>query len=145
MNTIIEKYMVLVEKISNTTKSHRPFNTDVNIYRTEIHIIQIIGDRESTYVSEIARLIGITKATVSQIIKRLEGKGLVEKRLDAENNTRQKVVLTNKGQTAYTAHVEFHYREHAEMEQFLRSLPDEHKATLATFLDKAYDMCSDHL
>ena len=145
MNTIIEKYMLLLEKISNTTKSHRPFNTDVNIYRSEIHIIQIIGDRESTYISEIARLIGITKATVSQIIKRLEGKGLVEKRLDAENNPRQKVVLTDKGQTAYAAHVEYHHREHAEMEQFLRSLPDEHKATLATFLDKAYDMCGEHL
>lgn len=145
MDLIIEKYMLLVEKISNTTKAHQKFDTDVNIYRTEIHIIQMIGDRKSTYVSEISRFIGITKATVSQIIKRLEGKGLVTKFVDPQNNTRQRVALTEKGETAHAAHIAFHHREHAEMENFLTSLSEEHKAVLQTFLEKAYDMCSDHL
>lgn len=63
MESIIEKYLLLVEKISNSTKMFRSFNTDVNIYRSEIHIIQLIGDRMEVHISEISRLVGVTKAT----------------------------------------------------------------------------------
>ena len=145
MNPIIQQYMVLVEKISNTTKAHNPFGTDVNIYRSEIHIIQLIGDRGEVYISEIAKIIGVTKGTVSQIVKRLENKGLVHKFVDENNNTRQLVNLTEKGMTAYEAHVEYHQREHREMERFLDSLDAENKKVLQAFLSKAYEMIDNHL
>ena len=145
MNPIVEKYMMLVEKISNTTKTYKSFGTDVNIYRSEIHIIQLIGDRQGVYISEISRLIGVTKGTVSQIVRRLENKGLVEKRTDESNNTRQIATLTDKGMTAYQAHVEYHQHKHKEMENFLASLSTENKAILEGFLDKAYNMIEDHL
>lgn len=137
--------MLLLEKISNTTKAYKSFGTDVNIYRSEIHVIQLIGDRGSIHISEISRLIGVTKGTVSQIVKRLEGKGLVEKFVDKENNTRQLASLTDKGRTAYEAHVQFHMRKHTEMNVFLGSLNDEQQAVLDKFLTKAYDMIEDHL
>ncbi|WP_320170231.1 MarR family transcriptional regulator [Maridesulfovibrio sp.] len=145
MNPVIEKYMLLLEKISNTTKAYKSFGTDVNIYRSEIHVIQLIGDRGSIHISQISRLIGVTKGTVSQIVKRLEGKGLVEKIVDKANNTRQLASLTDKGKTAYKAHVEFHSRQHAEMNSFIVSLTEEQQAVLDTFLTKAYDMIEDHL
>ncbi len=136
---------MLVEKISNTTKTYKSFGTDVNIYRSEIHIIQLIGDRRGVYISEISRLVGVTKGTVSQIVRRLENKGLVEKRTDESNNTRQIATLTEKGMTAYQAHVEYHQHKHKEMENFLASLSAENKTILEGFLDKAYDMIEDHL
>lgn len=145
MNPIIEKYMLLVEKISNTTKAHKSFGTDVNIYRTEIHVIHLIGDRREIYISEISRLIGVTKGTVSQIVKRLESKELVRKFVDESNLTRQLVSLTEKGMTAYEAHVDYHHRKHEEMERFLCSLSGEHREVLDAFLNKAYDMIEDHL
>lgn len=145
MNPIIKKYMMLVEKISNTTKSYKSFGTDVNIYRSEIHIIQLIGDKKSIHISEISRLIGVTKGTVSQIVRRLESKGLVEKKTDESNNTRQIANLTLKGMTAYQAHMTYHQHKHEEMKTFLDSLTDENKAILENFLDKAYDMIEDHL
>jgi DNA-binding MarR family transcriptional regulator len=144
MNPAIEKYMLLVEKISNTTKSHKSFGTDVNIYRSEIHVIQIIGDHERVHISEISRLIGITKGTVSQIVKRLENKGLVEKVVDEKNNTRQLASLTPKGMTAYRAHVEYHQRKHKEMERFLNDLDDPGRTVVMRFLEEAYEMIEDH-
>ena len=144
MNSIIEKYMLLVEKISNTTKAHKSFGTDVNIYRSEIHIIQMIGDRGEVFISEISRLIGVTKGTVSQIVNRLEAKGLAEKSVDESNNTRQLVHLTAKGLTAYQAHVNYHQRKHQEMERFLASLNAENREVLEKFLTTAYEMIEDH-
>ena len=137
--------MMLVEKISNTTKTFKTFDTNVNIYRSEIHIIQLIGDREGMHISEISRLIGVTKGTVSQIVKRLEKKGLAEKHIDKDNNTRQLVNLTDKGIIAYNAHVNFHIHQHKKMEIFLQSLTPENRIVLNSFLEKAYDMIEDHL
>lgn len=144
MNQIIEKYMLLVEKISNTANTFKSFDTDVNIYRSEIHVIQLIGDRKALHVSEIARLLNITKGTVSQLVKRVENKGLVEKHVDASNNTRQLVSLTPKGVTAYKAHVAYHELNHFEMEQFLDTLTADQKLVLEEFLTKASEMIKDH-
>ena len=144
MNSIVEKYMLLVEKISTTTKSYKSFGTNVNIYRSEIHIIQLIGDRRGLHISEISRLIGVTKGTVSQIIKRLEGKGLVQKHVDIDNNTRQLASLTEKGTVAYVAHVDYHQHKHKEMETFLHTLNDENREALEEFLNKAAEMIEDH-
>ena len=145
MDQIIQQYMVLVEKISNTTKTHHSFGTDVNIYRSEIHIIQLMGDRGEVYISEISRILGVTKGTVSQIVKRLESKGLVHKFVDEDNNTRQLVNLTAKGMTAYKAHVDYHHRKHSEMKDFLDALSAEEKQVVHAFLTKAYEMIDDHL
>ena len=137
--------MLLVEKISNTTKNHKSFNTDVNIYRSEIHIIQLIGDRAELHISEISRLLGVTKGTVSQIVKRLENKGLVQKHIDSENNTRQLATLTVKGLTAYQAHLDYHNRKHAEMKNFLDTLNQNERTLIERFLTEAQDMIEDHL
>ena len=94
---------------------------------------------------EISRIIGITKGTVSEIVKRLQKKGLVHKFLDKNNNTRQLVNLTEKGITAYKAHVDYHHHKHAEMKEFLDSLNTENKQALQEFLKKAFEMIDDHL
>lgn len=145
MDSIIEQYLLLVEKISNTTKTFHSFGTDVDIYRSEIHVIQLIGDRASLHLAEVARLIGVTKGTVSQIVKRLESKGLVEKRVDEENNTRQLISLTGKGETAYRAHVSYHNRNYQDMLGFLKDLSDGDRLVLEEFLNKAYEMIKEHI
>lgn len=144
MHYIIKKYMLLVEKISNTVRMSKPFDTDVDIYRSEIHIIQLIGDHSSLYVSEISKRIGVTKGTVSQIVKRLEAKGLATKRVDPENQTRQQVQLTETGWVAYRAHCRYHEEKHGEMEVFLRSLDDEKLHVIQEFLSHAHEMIEDH-
>ena len=145
MHKIARKYLLLFEKISNTSRQSKPFDTDVDIYRSEIHIIQLIGERSELYISEISKLIGVTKGTVSQIVKRLEVKGLVRKKKDAANNTRQLVWLTDKGQTAYKAHNRYHHEQHAEMENYLSSLDAAQIEALETFLNLAQEIIEDHI
>lgn len=145
MHHIVEKYMLLVEKVSNTVQMSNTFGTDVNIYRSEIHIIQLIGDHSELYISEISRLIGVTKGTISQIVKRLEKKELVSKYIDTQNNTRQVVRLTSKGQKAYEMHCQFHQQKHTEMNQFLNTLDAEKLTAIEDFLTYANDMIEGHL
>lgn len=145
MHHIITQYMLLVEKVSNTVHQSNSFDTDVDIYRSEIHIIQLIGDQSKLYVSEIARLIGITKATVSQIVMRLEKKGLVSKRIDIQNNTRHVIALTEKGNTAYHAHERIHQQKHTQINHYLQTLDKTQLQTIETFLKHADAMLDVHL
>lgn len=137
--------MLLVEKISNTVRQCKRFDTDVDIYRSEIHIIQLIGEHSELYISQISSMIGITKGTVSQIIKRLEKKGLVCKNTDFSNNTRQLVKLTEKGRVAHISHEKYHDQQHVEMEAFLHSLDGGQLAVLEKFLSHANEMIEEHM
>lgn len=145
MHHIVRQYMLLVEKISNSVHQSNTFDTDINIYRSEIHIIQLIGDQRELYVSEIARLIGVTKATISQIVKRLEKKGLVSKQADTQNNTRQVIRLTETGQIAYQSHERLHQEKHVQMNSYLDTLDQTQLKTIECFLSHAEKMMEEHL
>ncbi len=143
--SVIEKYITLTEKISKNSNEPRNFETDVEIYRSEIHIINVIGYNDDIHISEIARKFGVTKGAISKTIKKLERKGLVEKRIDKTNNTRTLVKLTDKGMKAYYAHERYHNEYDRDMFSYLESLTDHELEILYTFLDKANEMAEKHI
>lgn len=142
---VTEKFMEMVETISNTKKTCRTFNTDTNIYRSEIHIIKLIGDYHSLHVSELARKSGVTKGAVSQLLKKLEAKDLVQKYLDETNNSRTLVRLTDKGKVAYHGHEEYHHLYDQDMIQFMTSLTQAEIDLIMVFMDKVIDMTNHHV
>jgi DNA-binding MarR family transcriptional regulator len=145
MEMAIEKFMTMTEKISNSGKKPRNYGTDIDIYRSEIHIIKLIGDYANLHVSEIARKFGVTKGAVSQSLKKLERKGLVEKYLDETNNTRLLVRLTEKGKTAYLNHEEHHRISDSDVLQYLDGLSEHELEIVVTFMEKTSKMAERHL
>lgn len=145
MKLAVEKFIIMTEKFANIGKVSRHYGTDVIIHRSEIHIINLIGDYAGLHISEIARKFGVTKGAASQTIKRLERKGLVEKYLDETNNTRMIVRLTTKGNKAYVNH-EIHHREcDKELFTFFENLNEHEMKLIITFMNKANDMVDRHL
>lgn len=67
-----QSLMALALKLDQMPKQ---FGTGRDLSHTEIHLIEIIGDNKDLGVTDIARLIGVTKGAVSQTLKRLEKKG----------------------------------------------------------------------
>ena len=66
------------------------------LYHSEIHTIMAIGDHEGVYLSELARMTGVTRGAISQMISRLDEKGLVRKEADQEKQSENQVVLVFK-------------------------------------------------
>jgi DNA-binding MarR family transcriptional regulator len=145
MEIVIEKFMMMTEKISNTGKNPRGYGTDVDIYRSEIHLIKLIGDYANSHVSEIARKFGVTKGAISQALKKLERKGLVEKYIDETNNTRLLVRLTDKGRKAYLGHEEYHNQSDKDIFSYLNELNDHELGIVLTFIEKTIEMAERHL
>ena len=142
---VIEKFMIMTEKITNTVKTSHNYGIDVNIYRSEIHIVKLIGDYANLHVSEIARKFGVTKGAISQALKRLEKKGLVEKYLDETNNTRLLVKLTDKGRKAYLNHEEYHKECDEDFYLYLNELNDHELGILLTFIEKSGEIAERYL
>ncbi len=83
---MVEKFMGIVRRTDELENRPWHFGTAEILYRSEIFLLELIGDQEGIGVTEAANLLGITKGAVSQTLKKLDAKGLVEKRSDPVNS-----------------------------------------------------------
>lgn len=82
----------------------KPISFDgIELYRAEIHIIEIIGMSDGVTVTELAEMLTVTKGAISQIVNKLHAKELIEK---TDKDTRNKVILSlsPKGRVVFSLH-----------------------------------------
>ena len=140
IHLIHEQFNKLVKLAARLEKSPRRFGTDEPLTSREIHIIEASGDNDETLsVTDLARLLGITKGAVSQNLKKMEKKGLTLKIEDPQNSSRSIVKLTSKGKTAYYAHKDWHETMDGGFKAYFMGLSDEKVDFLLDFIEKAED------
>ena len=106
-------------------------NDEVTV--AEIHIVEKIGDMECARMSDIARALDITLATLTIACERLEKKDMIE-RVRAEHDRRVVLVsLTPKGWAAYRYHRQFH---NDLIDPALSGLTDDEQRVLGNALQK---------
>ncbi|MFR3787452.1 MarR family winged helix-turn-helix transcriptional regulator [Agathobaculum desmolans] len=109
---------------------------DRTVSITEIHIIEKIGLQEPVRMSELARLIGVTLATLTVACDKLEAKELVRRVRSREDRRVVYLTLTAKGRAAYEYHRSFHERM---VSAVVDTLTPEQAAVLAQSLEKLQD------
>ena len=145
IHMIHERFRSVVALAVRLEQTPRPFGTDERLTSSEIHLIEIIGDNgEVLSVTDLSKVLGVTKGAVSQNLKRTENKGLTLKIEDPQNSSRSIVKLTSKGKTAYFAHKHWHETMDGGFKEFFLNLKPERidflidfLAKLETFLKKA--------
>lgn len=141
MNKIDEKLYSIMKLYNRLENEPRNYGTDVRITGTGIHIIEIIGNSDDKSVTDIARISGVTKGAVSQKLKKLAEKGLVEKREDPDNLSRSIITLTSKGKVAYYAHKHWHETMDGGFGEYCGSISDEKQEIIIEFLSRVEDFC----
>ena len=142
---INRELMGLIKTIIEVGNKPLGFNTDAKIYPSEIHKLKIIGDKSEPHVSQVARDFGVTKGAVSQSLKKLEKKGLIERTVDQSNNTRLLVRLTPEGKKAYKAHEDLHRMIDSEIEKWLDALAKDEGDVVLDFIRKIKELFSLHV
>ena len=126
----------IMTKLLKIDKRTRHYGTNKTLYEAEIHMIKAIKENKGIHVTGLAEILGVTKGAVSQIIMKLEKKGMIEKRADPENLSRLVLHLTHQGETAYIHHEKLHEEYEKIFSQVLEDSSEENRAFLKEFLIK---------
>ncbi len=103
LNKVIEKYNL-------QHKSGVDFGTGDLLHPAEIHTLQFIGDNPLTTITLLSEKLGVTKATVSERVKKLLVKDLVMKKKSSHSGRDVFIELTARGKKAYDGHEKHHAR-----------------------------------
>lgn len=134
--SIIGKFARIVKLWQQLEKKPRKFGVEEDLYSSEIHLIEVIGDQGGLSVTDLSRLLGVTRGAASQTLKKLENKGLAMKRVDPENSSRLLVDLTAKGKSAYYAHQHWHETMDGGFKNYFFKLPGDKLRFLDEFLSQ---------
>lgn len=136
---IQKKFADLVQVYEKLEKTPRSYGTDDLLTRSEIHLIESIGDNDQSNnsVTDLAKAIGVTKGAVSQNLKKLEKKGISQKKTDPENISRSIVSLTSKGKAAYYSHKHWHETMDGGYLEYISNLKQNQIDFLLDFIAKS--------
>jgi DNA-binding MarR family transcriptional regulator len=137
---LAEAFLRIVHKMIENQKKPRQYGIDDLLYPSEIHTIMMIGSHRDAHVSELARFLGVTRGAVSQMVAKLEDKGLIAKRTDLQNAKKVLLSLTTKGKVAYYAHEQYHEEADAPLIDYMANLTEEQYTFAVEFLGKMEEM-----
>jgi len=124
----------VMNKLFEVDKKTRSYGTDKQLYEAEIHMIKSIKENEGIHVTGLAEILGVTKGAVSQILIKLDKKGMLIKDKDINNQSRLVLKLTPKGELAYIHHEKLHQEFDDLVNGILRDASEEKKLFLKNFL-----------
>ncbi len=105
---MINKMVRVNNKFTMIENSPRDFGSGEKLYPSEIHTIEAIGRNEGINVTELAETMGVSKAAISQIVRKLEKKKYILKYKAQENDKEVLLKLMKKGRTVFEGHKQFH-------------------------------------
>lgn len=114
-------------------KVHR-YGTDTPLFAAEIHMIKCVKENPDLHMTALAERLGVTRGAVSQIVMKLEEKGMLLKERDEENRVRRVLRLTAGGERAYLFHEALHADFDRLVEGLLLGAPEEGREFLREFL-----------
>lgn len=125
MIRLSESWIRMLNKMEVIEKCPKDFGSGDLLHCSEIHTLMVIGKTTDINLTELARILGISKSAASQMITRLLKKNLVEKTKSPENSKEIIIRLSAKGRIAFLGHEQYHAKVYARMYQKLGPLSDE--------------------
>ena len=90
--------------LSKYDKIPRKYGTDVELYMSEMHTLDLIFKNEGATVTGLADITKKTKSAITQLTNKLEKKGLIRKLRNAENYKEINLILTELGKKTCMFH-----------------------------------------
>lgn len=109
---------------------------EIGLHPGQEFLLHVLWEHDGAYPSDLSQRLGVEPATVTKMLRRLEGSGVVRREPDPQDGRRVRVCLTDQGR-ALEEHTHAAWRR-LEAETIAALNPDE-RATLRALLDKVRD------
>ncbi len=107
----------LIIQLKQLERTPRKYGGAGALTPSEVHVIDAIGCGYGISMSKLAASLGVSKGAVTQIVKRMESKGLVERSANPDDFRSVIVSLKEKGAIAYKAHKEMHIEFYRKLKE----------------------------
>lgn len=81
------------------TKAYKGLLEPLNLTYPQYVVMMALWEKEAVMISEIADTTGLSNATLSPLLKRLESNGFIERRSTDTDERQKQLVLTKEGKT----------------------------------------------
>ncbi len=148
---IIELFIRLANKYKALEKIPVDYGIGADLYHSERHLIDQIGDHPEMNITELARYLGVTKGAISQTVKKLEDKGVVTRYKGAENEKEVFLEFSDIGRKIYKKHKEVNKESIIPLYEELKKYSDDKVYFMVemfkwmdTFLDDSKTKMQEH-
>ena len=107
-NRMQDKVLAIVDLINTGHKGGVDYGTGDRLSPVEAHTIQAVGDNQGLNLTALARAMNVTKATMSERVKKLARLGLLRKSKALDNRKEILITLAEKGRIVHKGHEEMH-------------------------------------
>jgi DNA-binding MarR family transcriptional regulator len=138
---LIELFTKIVSKFSFIENLIMDFTKlNLRLYKSEVHMIKYIKDNPEANVTELAKILGVTKGAVSQVLTKLVKKKLILKTNKGKNDKEIMLKLTKLGEIIYEEHEKLHKYAFDDFYKLINKLPDKN----ILFVENLFHMIDDH-
>ena len=95
------RFQRIINKIARMSQAPRDFGTGEVLPLAEIQAIYTVGGNPGITVTELSLQLGLTKGTVSPIVKRLVERDYLKKARSAQDGRKLQLEITEKGEIAF--------------------------------------------
>lgn len=96
-----DQSLIAIRRILRATELYgRELARAAGLTAVQIRVLQIVAERGHATPKDISRRMGVSQATMTALIDRLAGKGMVERQRSAADGRQTNVVLTEAGAKA---------------------------------------------
>jgi DNA-binding MarR family transcriptional regulator len=135
---VIELFYSINHKFTAIEKKSMHFTSGISLTVHEVHTIDLIGRNNNINITKLAKLQGITKGAVSQMVTKLCEKQLVIKKPSPETENEVVLHLSPLGQLHFKEHDNHHREEYALLSTYMEQLSQKDTEILIKML-KAFD------
>jgi DNA-binding MarR family transcriptional regulator len=136
VHDLTERWERLVNRLIFLEKRFVFEKGELRLHPSEIHVLLAIRRDPEANATRLAAILGVTKGAVSQVLKRLAGKGVIGKRVDPSQKNEVTAFFTPLGREA----IEDFLSQRAAMQQgfaaYLAALTKEERAVIRGFLEQ---------
>lgn len=114
----------------------RSYGTDVQLSSAEIFLMKIVQETPGCHITGAAEKTEVSKAAVSQMVQRLERKGIMQKKVSPENRSKYLLLLTPKGEIAHHEHMRIEKEGQEYILKIIQQYNTHNLDVITDFLDK---------
>jgi DNA-binding MarR family transcriptional regulator len=106
LQNLIDLFLKILHLYSVITRKPKDYGTGDLIYFTELHTISVVAVNHEINMTKLAEIMGVTKGAISQTIRKLVSKNLIQKS-NINNKKEVNLKLSEKGIIVFNAQESF--------------------------------------